>query len=160
MERQTHMNIHKMAGLGMAALFLAAGLVSACNQPAANSNSAAKPAASRPETPADFKDKKNALDGNAEAIAKGKSTFASTCTSCHGAEADGNCDAGKMLNPPAGNLRSADFQKMSDGYIFWRISKGGTGANISGSTMQAFDATLTEDQRWQLVAYLRSLPAK
>jgi mono/diheme cytochrome c family protein len=116
--------------------------------------------AARPEAPADFKDKKNALNGNADAIKAGEGLFKSQCVSCHGAEADGNSDAGKALKPQAGNLRSADFQAMSDGYIFWRISKGGIGANISGSAMQAFDAQLSDDQRWQLVAYLRSLSAK
>ncbi|CAG0962352.1 cytochrome c-L [Planctomycetaceae bacterium] len=121
------------------------------NQPAA---------AARPETPADFKDKKNALNGNADAIKAGESTFKTACVSCHGTEADGNSDAGKALKPQAGNLRAADFQAMSDGYIFWRITKGGVGANISGSAMQAFDAQFTDDQRWQLVAYLRSLSAK
>jgi mono/diheme cytochrome c family protein len=116
--------------------------------------------AARPETPADFKDKKNALNGNADAIKAGESQFKTACVSCHGAEADGNADAGKALKPQASNLRSADFQAMSDGYIFWRITKGGVGANIAGSAMQAYDAQFTDDQRWQLVAYLRSLSAK
>jgi len=116
--------------------------------------------AARPETPADFKDKKNALNGNADAIKAGEGLFKAQCVSCHGAEADGNSDAGKALKPQAGNLRSADFQAMSDGYIFWRITTGGIGANISGSAMQAFDTQLSDEQRWQVVAYLRSLSAK
>ena len=117
-------------------------------------------AAARPETPADFKDKKNALNGNADAIKAGEGLFKAQRVSCHGAEADGNSDAGRALKPQAGNLRAADFQAMSDGYIFWRVSKGGIGANISGSAMQAFETQLSEDQRWQIIAYLRSLSAK
>lgn len=127
------------------------------NAPARKGNEAAT---ARPETPADFKDKKNALNGNADAIKAGEGLFKAQCASCHGNEADGNSDAGKALKPQAGNLRAADFQAQSDGYIFWRMTKGGIGANISGSAMQAFETQLSEEQRWQIIAYLRSLPAK
>ncbi|MBV6517135.1 MAG: hypothetical protein HPKKFMNG_02847 [Planctomycetes bacterium] len=150
----------QMKWLGAAALMACAMLAAACGGNAskpANSGPAAK---ARPETPADFKDKKNALAGNADAIKAGEGLFKAQCVSCHGAEADGNSDAGKALTPPATNLRAADFRAQSDGYIFWRISKGGVGANISGSAMQAFDASLTEEQRWQIVAYIRSLSEK
>lgn len=139
-----------------AGTFFIAGCGGNTSRPA-NSQPAAK---ARPETPADFKDKKNALAGNADAIKAGEGLFKAQCVSCHGAEADGNSDAGKALTPPAGNLRAADLQAMSDGYWFWRVSKGGVGANISGSAMQAFETTLSEEQRWQVIAYLRSLPAK
>ncbi len=114
----------------------------------------------RPETPADFKDQKNPFAGKDDAIKAGGETFKAQCVACHGPEADGNIDAGKALTPPAGNLRASDLQAMPDGYWFWRISKGGPGANIAGSAMVAWEATLSEDQRWQLIAYLRSLPAK
>lgn len=139
-----------------AGTFFIAGCGGNTSRPA-NGQPAAK---ARPETPADFKDKKNALAGNADAIKAGEGLFKAQCVSCHGAEADGNSDAGKALNPPAGNLRVADLQAMSDGYWFWRVSKGGVGANISGSAMQAFETTLSEEQRWQVIAYLRNLPAK
>ncbi len=150
----------QMKWLGAAALMACAMLAAACGGNASKPTNSGPAAKARPETPADFKDKKNALAGNADAIKAGEGLFKAQCVSCHGAEADGNSDAGKALNPPAGNLRVADLQAMSDGYWFWRVSKGGVGANISGSAMQAFETTLSEEQRWQVIAYLRSLPAK
>lgn len=143
--------------LGASVIFAVAGCGGNASKPAANTGAAAK---QRPETPADFKDKKNAFAGKDDAIKAGEGLFKTHCVSCHGAEADGNTDAGKALTPPAGNLRAADLQAMSDGYIYWRVSKGGAGANIAGSAMQAFETTLSEDQRWQVIAYLRSLSAK
>ncbi len=144
----------------MKRIMLAAMAVAAVSFAVACGGNTAAAAAARPETPADFKNKKNALNGNADAIKAGEGLFKAQCVSCHGAEADGNSDAGKALKPQAGNLRAADFQAMSDGYIYWRITKGGIGANISGSAMQAFETNLSEDQRWQVIAYLRSLSAK
>lgn len=144
----------------MKRIMLAAMALAAVSFAVACGGNTAAAAAARPETPADFKDKKNALNGNADAIKAGEGLFKAQCASCHGNEADGNSDAGKALKPQAGNLRAADFQAMSDGYIYWRITKGGIGANISGSAMQAFETQLSEDQRWQVIAYLRSLSAK
>ena len=143
--------------LGACVILGVAGCGGNAAKPAANSGATAK---QRPEPPADFKDKKNPLAGKDDAIKAGEGVFKAQCVACHGAEADGNSDAGKALTPPAGNLRASDFQAMSDGYVFWRVSKGGAGANIAGSAMQPFETTLSEDQRWQVIAYLRSLNAK
>ncbi|CAG1769936.1 cytochrome c-L [uncultured bacterium] len=145
----------------LAALFCAsAASLAACGGNAAKPANTAPTAKARPETPSDFKDKKNPFAGKDDAIKAGGELFKVNCVPCHGPEADGNCDAGKALTPPAGNLRLADLAALPDGYFFWRVSKGGAGANVAGSAMQAFEATLSEDQRWQLIAYLRSLPAK
>lgn len=142
--------------LGACMIFSVAG----CGGNAKPVGNAGATAKQRPETPADFKDKKNPFAGKDDAIKAGEGLFKAQCVSCHGPQADGNSDAGKALNPPAGNLRAADFQAMSDGYIFWRVTKGGAGANIAGSAMQAFETTLSDEQRWQVIAWLRSLPAK
>ncbi|VAW39437.1 hypothetical protein MNBD_CHLOROFLEXI01-2019, partial [hydrothermal vent metagenome] len=45
---------------------------------------------------------------------------------------------------------------IGDDYLFWRISKGGA-IDPFNSTMPAWEGALTEEQRWQLVSYMRTL---
>jgi mono/diheme cytochrome c family protein len=48
------------------------------------------------------------------------------------------------------------LSSLSDGYLFWRISKGGA-IEPFNSAMPAWESSLTEDQRWQVVTYIRTL---
>lgn len=93
-----------------------------------------------------FKDKKDAaLDG--------KKIFIQNCVSCHGDGGIGNGVAAASLNPKPSNLTSKAVQQQSDGAIFWKISNG-------RGLMVAWQFTLSENQRWHLVDYLRDLGKK
>jgi mono/diheme cytochrome c family protein len=76
-------------------------------------------------------------------VAIGKNIFAQSCVSCHGIKADGN---GLMKSV---SLVSSDFQKQTDGAIFYKLSTG-------RGQMPSFK-TLKEEERWALVNYMRVL---
>lgn len=134
-----------------------AALVAACgggsNGGAANTGSKA-PVVLRKAVPAEFQGKTNPTP---DAKAEGQKLFMAQCVSCHGDKGDGDSPTGKALKPPAGDLTAAAFQDaVKDDYIFWRITVGAAGGP-EGSGMTAFKDTLNEEQRWQVVAYVRSL---
>lgn len=111
------------------------------------------PVVLRKAVPADFKDKTNPTP---DAKAEGEKLFKAQCVSCHGDNGDGDSPTGKALKPVAADLTAAGFQDaVKDDYIFWRITIGAAGGP-EGSGMTAFN-TLSEEQRWQIVAYVRSL---
>lgn len=124
----------------------------------------------RVEAPKVDNDKVNPIAYNAGvAEADGKSLFANKCSSCHGALGLGDGPTAKGAKPPAQDLtRGADFQdKVTDGYIFWKITKGNTGYKGPGvSLMYAFGNEadganyLSENDRWKLVNYVRYLGGK
>ena len=90
-------------------------------------------------------------DGNA--IAKGKELFSTICFVCHGDQGKGNgFNAGSLERPPA-DLTSHQVQKQSDGELFWKISEG-------NPPMLSFKQSLSEEQRWQLIRYIRELARK
>ena len=84
-----------------------------------------------------------------KAIKSGKKIFNQMCWSCHGMEGDGNGPAASALEIPAGNFTSSDFQAQTDGAIFWKLTSG-------RGQMTAYESALSENQRWQVVSYLRS----
>jgi mono/diheme cytochrome c family protein len=115
---------------------------SACGVPAA-------PATSFPPAPADYAGKTNPL--GADAAAAGSLNYISYCESCHGASGLGDGPAGAALNPPAANLLTVASQ-VGDDYLFWRISEG-----KAGTAMVGWGNVLSEEQIWQVVAYIRTL---
>lgn len=99
----------------------------------------------------------NPLTGNSEALASGKTIFETQCASCHGLQGRGDGMAAASLNPKPANLADQKMlDSLSDGYLFWRVSEGGMMAPFN-STMPAWKATMSEEQRWQVVSYLRTL---
>ena len=93
--------------------------------------------------PAASAEEKNPFAGQASAAAAGARTYAEKCATCHGATGEG---AGNV--PP---LSGTSLQSARDGEIFWFIT---TGSAQNG--MPAW-GTLSEEQRWQLVVYLKGL---
>lgn len=85
----------------------------------------------------------NPAAGRADAIAAGAHLYQDHCAMCHGA--DGN---GKASRPP---VHSARIAAATDGELFWLLKNG---QPLRG--MPAW-AKLPEDERWQMVAYLRSI---
>ena len=86
----------------------------------------------------------NPLAAQPQAIAAGAAAFRSNCQQCHRADARGD---GKLYP----SLRSARLRKATDGDIEWFLRQG---ENAQGMPSWA---ALPESERWQIVAYLRTI---
>ncbi|MBK8207063.1 MAG: cytochrome c [Planctomycetes bacterium] len=108
----------------------------------------------RPEVIAEYKGKEKPATASAE---EGKKLFDANCATCHGPTGAGDGPLGKALNPPAGDLSNPKLHDaVGDDYLFWRISEGGGFAPFN-SGMTPFKGTFNEEQRWHVVAYVRTL---
>lgn len=98
---------------------------------------------------------KNPLASTPANIDAGRSLFQQNCASCHGATGRGDGPAAAALNPPPSDLSSVVRMPIaSDAFLDWTVSEGGVPI---GSAMPAFKSALTDEQRWQLVLFLRTL---
>ena len=88
-----------------------------------------------------------------ESIKKGADLFAVYCTPCHGASGKGNgLVAAKFVTPA--DLTSPELQKArTDGY--WQSY-----LSVGGAVMPSYGESLSAEERWQVVNYLRTLAAK
>lgn len=93
---------------------------------------------------------KNPLADNLDATMKGKITYMKFCVPCHGDKGKGDGVAGVNLNPQPHDLTLPMIQKQTDGVIFWKITNG-------KPPMVSYKKILTDEQRWQLVNYIRQL---
>jgi len=89
---------------------------------------------------------------DAQAAARGRAIFAIHCVSCHGAEGKGD---GRISDkfPQAPNLRHISICKRSDGFIYGTLTAG-------GRAMPIMREGTTSRDRWDLVAFVRSLQAE
>jgi high-affinity iron transporter len=93
--------------------------------------------------------KTNPLD--ASASTDGANIFHTNCEACHGTQGHGDGPAGAALDPHPKNL--AELQAVAnDDYLFWRISEGKYGTSMVG-----WKGILTEEQIWQVIAFVRTL---
>ena len=114
------------------------------------------------ELPADADKTKNPIATSAESVAKGKELYLArdkgNCAFCHGESGAGNQEnAARLRRKPADISDKERMDSMTDGEVFWKISKG-----IQG-IMPAGEKRLSEEERWHLVNYIRTLstaPAK
>jgi len=87
--------------------------------------------------------------------AKGKETFQTTCAACHGPEGKGDGVAAAALDPKPRNLSDAAFMStQSDDRIYKVISEGGASVGLS-PMMAAWGGTLSEQDIWNVIAYIR-----
>lgn len=81
--------------------------------------------------------------GQPEAVAAGRNLFVNNCSHCHGQNAEG-----KGSRPA---LRSERIRTATDGELAWLLK--------NGNVFQGMPrwSGLPEQERWQIVAYIRSL---
>ena len=90
----------------------------------------------------------NPLATNPDAPVAGAKIFAEHCAACHGEGAEGTTH-GKHIRP---NLHADRIKQATPGELFWLLTNGSQKYGMPSWSR------LPDPQRWQLVAYLKSLP--
>jgi len=91
----------------------------------------------------------------AASIVQGAALFASNCAGCHGAQGAGAPPAAAGSSIPPADLTAPHLWDHSDGELFWWLSHG-MEAPEGGLAMPGFAATLSQDERWNLIDYIRA----
>ena len=91
------------------------------------------------------------IPATSESVAAGLSLYATHCQLCHGTEGLGDGPASAGLNPPPANL-PVHVPLHPDRALFGFIHDG-----IEGAAMPALGETLSDDEIWHLVNYMRTL---
>lgn len=96
------------------------------------------------KVPAAQQEQVNPYAGDAHAIAAGRILFAEHCAQCHGEDA---------LGRRGPSLRSARIEHATDGELVWILRNGQLRKGMPSWKQ------LPEPERWQIIAYIRSLLA-
>ncbi len=87
----------------------------------------------------------------------GKARYESLCASCHGMKGKGDGPAGAALPvKPQDQTDGRRLNALADEYLFDIIGKGGAGKGKS-PLMPAWGGQLSDQDIWNVVAYIRSL---
>ncbi len=124
-------------------VLLAAFTLAACGGGSANAVATLAP------VPADYSGKTNPL--GADAVTEGANVFKINCEACHGPLGHGDGPAGAVLDPKPKNLAELQITA-GDDYLYWRINTG-----KEGTAMVAWKGVLTDEQIWQVVAFVNTL---
>ncbi|MDA8139358.1 MAG: c-type cytochrome [Desulfobacteraceae bacterium] len=89
---------------------------------------------------------------DAQTIAQGKLNYRYFCIHCHGPNYDGYGTVGQSFAPKPGDLRSARVQTLPIGRLFHEISYG-----IPNGRQPALATTIAIDDRWRIIAYIKTL---
>jgi mono/diheme cytochrome c family protein len=96
--------------------------------------------------PTEYRDLMNPLGDDEATIDTGKMIYESTfCSGCHGALGEGGPAS-------SGIVFDVDRSDASDGYFYWKLAEG-----VEGTAMSAYKDSLSEEQIWQVISYIRSL---
>ncbi|MGD8963242.1 MAG: c-type cytochrome [Desulfobacterales bacterium] len=85
-------------------------------------------------------------------IDRGKAVYLIYCAQCHGHNHDGKGTVGQSFVPLPTDLRSAKVQDSPAGVLFKNVSYG-----IPDGRQPPLHATITVDDRWRVIAYVKSL---
>jgi len=100
------------------------------------------------------KKQKNPLAATPDSIADGKEAFSHYCVACHGMDGQNTgVPFADRMSPPVPSLASRDVQDYTDGQLKWVIDYG-----IWPSGMPGAKGTLSDDEIWSIVIFLRHLP--
>lgn len=104
--------------------------------------------------PKDYENASSTVAPGPETTIAGAQRYQRHCSSCHGRNGLGDGEAGRSLTPSPALLAFMIRRPISvDEYLLWAISDGGKQFD---SEMPAFKDTLSRDEIWQIVAYMRA----
>ena len=87
-----------------------------------------------------------------QSVMIGGMQFRARCSSCHGLDGRTPSDIGSAMYPRVSDLGSAQVQAWSDAELFWIVQNG-----IRLTGMPGFGKSLSSEEIWPLVDYIRSL---
>jgi len=85
-------------------------------------------------------------------ITRGKAVYLTYCAQCHGFDYDGKGTVGQSFHPLPTDLRSPQVQSKPDGDLFKSVSYG-----VPDGRQPALNTTITIDDRWHVIAFVKSL---
>jgi copper transport protein len=91
----------------------------------------------------------NPVPATAESIARGQELYQQGCTMCHGLNGRGDGPLAATLSPRPADLR-AHVAQHTEGQLWLWLSDG-----VPGTAMPAFRSSLTDEDRWSIINYLR-----
>ena len=95
----------------------------------------------------------NPVIATSDAVGRGHSLFHQSCESCHGFKGHGDGSMATSLPIKPSDLSSERVQSQTDGALFWKL-------NAGRGMMLSTQGTMTDEQRWAVVDYIRTLAAK
>jgi len=102
------------------------------------------------------KDVKNPIPDTPDAVHEGGEHFGHHCQICHGLDGQNTgVPFAEKMSPPVADLSSKDVQEYTDGQLKWIIENG-----IGPSGMPGWKGILDDEEMWNMVHFLRHLPAK
>ncbi len=113
---------------------------------------AAAAAAQEPwEAPEEARATVNPVPAGDAAVEAGRTLYAARCASCHGDEGKGDGRATRFIKPAPADISTVEARdRMTDGEMFYKITEG-------RKPMPGMKRTLSEEERWQVVHFLRTL---
>jgi mono/diheme cytochrome c family protein len=104
--------------------------------------------------PPDAAKVKNPVAATPDNLEAAHAIYLDKCAGCHGDKGAGDGPQADMFTPaPAAFTDAHMMGEMTDGEIFWKMTEG-------RKPMPSFKRSLTDEQRWQLVNFLRTLAPK
>lgn len=105
------------------------------------------------EAPPAARARENPISSSPEVLEQGRELYQKNCLTCHGPTGRGDGPAAPFIDRRPADLSSPALQqRLTDGEIFWKVTEG-------RKPMPTFRRKLTEEERWKLVHYVRSLRA-
>jgi len=99
--------------------------------------------------PEEARQRKNPLAASEEGRRAAAAIYRDKCANCHGERGRGDGAEGRIHWPAPRDFTDAPrMNALSDGELFYKISRG-------RRPMPSFGGRLSEEQRWQLVIYIR-----
>jgi len=131
-----------------------------------------------PQAPEEIRKLSNPLAITPETIAAGRRLYEEranpvACAQCHGTEGTGNGPLARHLEPAPSNFTCDFYRDVPDGQLFWITREGSSfmgdepgladverpGRRDRATAMRAHRYYLSEQETWQVVAYLRTFHA-
>jgi mono/diheme cytochrome c family protein len=95
----------------------------------------------------------NPVRADQRSLDTGKRVYCKECQSCHGATGKGDGPGAADLKMPPSDLSDSGLWNETDGELFWKITQG-------SKPMPTFARLLSDEQRWHVVNYIRTLAPK